>query len=607
MTEATALKVAVAGLAQFEEWPDFAHEALPLAEAYPGDLGLRDQVAGIAGEKWDQRDAVLRFWEEAAGPKLEVVTKPQVEVKPRAKPLVVRGVEPRRRRLVPDEAKEAKPEALFISPEPQPAAAEADVSTIAASETGAKAEAEPEIRGGLPMVLATPKLPVAWDDVIEAMNRRHAIIDNVGGKTVIAGWEPSQLNPERMVVVFQQKESFLLRYSNRTATIDVPDGRGGVRQSVEALGQWWLRHRQRRQHRGITFLPGGSEIVNECLNLWQGWGVEAKAGDWSLIREHIEVVLAGGNAEFAEYIVRWIAWAVQNPAAQAEVALVLVGPKGVGKGTLVRCLQRVFGAHAFQVTSREEVIGKFNGHLQDCVLFVADEAYWGGDKRCVGRLQGMITEPTLPIERKGFDLIQVPNFLHVVMLAEPGWVIPAGRFERRYAAVAVSSAKRGDKEYFRALHRQIEKGGAEAMFYELERMNLDGWHPREIPEALLRNPELQKQQSHTLPPLEQWYVMLLHNGVLPGALAGKPNTAYTRSLIEDAKTKVPRLRWDLTEVGLRNFLLDEESIGIVCAKYRSSNNNGWSFPPLSEARAAWSQRYGSVKWDNPDAEDWSKK
>ena len=154
--------------------------------------------------------------------------------------------------------------------------------------------------------------------------------------------------------------------------------------------------------------------------------LSSKAGDWSLIREHIEVVLAGGNEEFALYIVRWIAWSIQHPAAQAEVALVLVGPKGAGKGTLVRCLQRVFGAHAFQVTSREEVIGKFNGHLQDCVLFVADEAYWGGDKRCVGRLQGMITEPTLPIERKGFDLIQVPNFLHVVMLAEPGWVIPAG-------------------------------------------------------------------------------------------------------------------------------------------------------------------------------------
>jgi hypothetical protein len=161
-----------------------------------------------------------------------------------------------------------------------------------------------------------------------------------------------------------------------------------------------------------------------------------------------------------------------NPAKQAEVALVLIGAKGTGKGTLVRCSQRIFGAHAFQVTSREHVIDKFNGHLQECVLFVADEAYWGGDKRCVGRLQAMITEPTLAIERKGFDVIEVPNRLHIMMLAEPGWVIPAGRNERRYAALEVSAVHMQDKEYFRPLHKQIEDGGAEAMFYELQRMEL---------------------------------------------------------------------------------------------------------------------------------------
>ena len=85
----------------------------------------------------------------------------------------------------------------------------------------------------------------------------------------------------------------------------------------------------------MTFRPGSPKIVNECLNLWQGWGVEAKPGDWGLIRKHIEEVLAGGNEEFAEYIVRWIAWSIQNPAAPAEAALVLIGEKGAGKGTLV--------------------------------------------------------------------------------------------------------------------------------------------------------------------------------------------------------------------------------------------------------------------------------
>ena len=460
---------------------------------------------------------------------------------------------------------------------------------------------------GLPAVALPPPLPppsVSWGGTIAAMNQQHAIIENVGGKTVIASWEQSPLDPTRQMVVFQNKESFLLRYSNQSVTVEVSDGRGGTRFDRAPLGQWWLSHRERRQFRGVTFRPGNPKVVNECLNLWQGWGVEPRPGDWGLIREHIEVVLASGNEEFADYIICWIAWAIQNPAAPAEVALVLIGEKGAGKGTLVRCLERIFGAHTFQVTSREEVIGKFNGHLQDCVLFVADEAYWGGDKRCVGRLQGMITETTLPIERKGIDLIRVPNCLHVVMLAEPGWVIPAGRFERRYAALSVSDIRRGHREYFRALHSQIANGGAEAMMWDLQRMDLKGWHPREIPEALLRGAALQEQQSHTLPPLEQWYLMLLHNGSLPGALVKRPNTALTTRLLSDAREQVPRLRFELTEVGLRNFLLNAERIGVVCTKYRNSAANGWTFPPLSECRKAWERLYGAQRWDNPDTKDW---
>jgi hypothetical protein len=596
---------------------DWLSELRGAAEDDNGDL-FRSLVAMIATAQPDLKEPVCQLageylengetWAADFFKEPKRVEPKRAEPPPKSEAVKVIGPAPYRRDRKP------KPEALFISPALQPSVEPPPTTPIPSSEPEPAPTPEPkeeeEVRVMLPAVVpqAKPqaKPPADWDDAIEAMNNRHAIIDNVGGKTVIAGWEPSPLDPAKLVVVFQGKESFLLRYSNRYATVDVADGKGGSQQRLVPLGNWWLCHRQRRQHRGITFLPDGPKVINQCLNLWQRWGVEPNPGDWSLIREHIKRVLASGNEEFAEYIIRWIAWAIQNPAAQAEVALVLIGAKGAGKGTLVRCLQRIFGAHAFQVTSREHVIDKFNGHLQDCVLFIADEAYWGGDKRCVGRLQGMITEPTLPIERKGLDVVEVKNFLHIVMLAEPGWVIPAGRYERRYAAVAVSTAKRGDKAYFRALHQQIEDGGAEAMFYDLRMMDLGDWHPRDIPEALLTNPALQKQQSHTLPPLEQWYVMLLHNGKLPGALANRPGTAFTRSLIDDARAKVPRLR-DLTEVSLRNFLLDEESIGTTCTKYRASIGNGWTFPPLTEAREAWSRRYGPMKWDTPDLVDWSKK
>jgi hypothetical protein len=63
-------------------------------------------------------------------------------------------------------------------------------------------------------------------------------------------------------------------------------------------------------------------------------------------------------------------------------------------------------------------------------------------------------------------------------------------------------------------------------------------------------------------------------------------------LLDDAKERVPRLKWDLSEVGLRNFLVDEENVGIACTKYRTAISNGWSFAPLLELREAWCRKYG---------------
>jgi hypothetical protein len=519
------------------------------------------------------------------------------------------------------------PDGLFISPEPQPQigklsraqqarqdqialAGRAKLASLNARLEAVRPKPEPEqpaeakgvVRHALPAIIPPQPPPVTWSDLLTVMNNQHAIIDNVGGKTVIASWELSSLDPTRQIVAFQNKESFLLRYSNRCVTIEITNKHGATMQVEMPLSTWWLTHRHRRQYRGITFWPGKGEVVNDCLNLWRGWGCEPREGDWSLIRNHIETVLASGNAEFSEYLIRWIAWSIQNPDKQAEVAVVLIGAKGSGKGTLIRLLERIFGQHCFQVSSREEVIGKFNGHLQDCILFIADEAYWGGDKRCVGRLQAMITEPKLTIERKGIDAFEVRNLLHITMLAEPGWVIPAGRYERRYAAFAVSTVNRGKREYFRALHDQIQNGGAEAMFHDLRAVDLEGWHPREVPEALLTNPTLQKQQSYNLPPLEQWYVGLLHSGRLPHAKEKTPYVAMTRALVENAKQRVPRLR-DLSDVALRNFLTDQEAMGVLIEKYRTSAGNGWKFPLLSECREAWCKRYGPTQWDT-NINDW---
>jgi Family of unknown function (DUF5906) len=156
----------------------------------------------------------------------------------------------------------------------------------------------------------------------------------------------------------------------------------------------------------VTFYPGGGAVVNGHLNLWRGWGIEEKQGNWRPILAHIVHVICDGNRVFAQYLVRWIAWSVQNPALQAEVLVALIGGKGTGKGTLGHVLQLMFRPHTFKVTSSDQVVGRFNAHLEGCVMLIVDEAFWGGDPRAVGKLQAMITKTPSQSRRRGSTLLK---------------------------------------------------------------------------------------------------------------------------------------------------------------------------------------------------------
>jgi hypothetical protein len=80
-------------------------------------------------------------------------------------------------------------------------------------------------------------------------------------------------------------------------------------------------------------------------------------------------------------------------------------------GPLFYFRAHLFGQHAVHISSADQLIGKFNSHLHDASFLFADEAYWPGQIAAEGNLKRLITEPTLRIEGKGRDSIEVPNYL----------------------------------------------------------------------------------------------------------------------------------------------------------------------------------------------------
>src|SRR3954453_24041971 len=65
---------------------------------------------------------------------------------------------------------------------------------------------------------------------------------------------------------------------------------------------------------------------------------------------HMLKVMCGDNVEYYDYLVRWIAYALKHPGKQGEVAIVLKGKEGTGKGTLAKIIMHLLGQHAMAIS-----------------------------------------------------------------------------------------------------------------------------------------------------------------------------------------------------------------------------------------------------------------
>ncbi len=271
----------------------------------------------------------------------------------------------------------------------------------------------------------------------------------------------------------------------------------------------WLRHPDRRQFiHGVTFDPTGSDNRPGVLNLWEGFAVKPCPGNWLLMRDHIRVHICADDPVRFAYLMGWMARLVQHPAEQGEVAVVMRGGEGTGKGTLARALRNIIGHHALAISNAKHLVGNFNAHLRDTVFLFADEAFFAGDRAHVGVLKSIITEPCLTIEGKFQNAIETPNFLHLMMASNEEWVVPAALDARRFLVLEVGDGAKNNHEYFGALWQQMEAGGHAAMLHDLLAYDLSGFNVRAVPTTA----GLQHQQKLSLPTTESWWQDCLARG-----------------------------------------------------------------------------------------------
>ncbi len=344
----------------------------------------------------------------------------------------------------------------------------------------------------------TPPAANPVSAMIAEFNQRYMVVSEAG-RVII--YEPTS-DPilKRQYYTRITFEDFKKLYLNRRIYIGI--------EKVKVADIWLASPHRQQFIRGVTFDPSGARPPEGTLNLWQGFAVEPRSGSWELLRVHIRDVICRGNREHYEYLIRWLARMVQFPAEQGEVAIVMRGGEGTGKGTLARAMKRILGQHALAISNSKHLTGNFNAHLRDCVFLFADEAFFAGDRQHVGVLKSIITEPYLTIEGKYQNAIQTPNFLHLMMASNEEWVVPASLEARRFLVLEVGNSHKDDHTWFAAIWEEMEAGGYEAMLYDLLRYNLTAFNVRRVPAT----DGLQQQKKLSLGTDKAWWLDVLHRG-----------------------------------------------------------------------------------------------
>lgn len=335
--------------------------------------------------------------------------------------------------------------------------------------------------------------------LVDEFNRRYANVRYADKQMIMRFTNPDENINQCSSFDFMGQHAFMNLHQNTSIKVYEKVTRGETESVYATHAKAWLSHFKCRVYLdGVVFrpLPYGAKLLPDSyFNTWQGLAVEPKAGDWLLIKKHLLEVICNHETPLYDYIIKWIAYKIQNPHKQAGSAVVLRGKKGSGKGTLGHFLKRLYGSHGKHISNSEHLTGKFNAHLADCCFLFADEAFFSGDKRGENALKALITEPTLIIERKGFDAIEQQNYLQILMATNEQWAIPASTDERRYCVVDVPDTKIGDRDYFKALHAAMEQADVIAAFlHDMLCLDINGWHSGDIPET----DALKEQRLHSL-------------------------------------------------------------------------------------------------------------
>jgi Family of unknown function (DUF5906) len=313
--------------------------------------------------------------------------------------------------------------------------------------------------------LDRPRSKLPQDNTYDIVKRRHEeLCFKVLSPSVYAVLLPGRYEPDLMGAV-QLKQHFANVYYYELGK--------KMMWEKKLFIDAWIADEDRRQVTEIVVDPMCTR--KDVYNMWKPFAVtfippvcDNEVEDLvQPILKHISDVIAVGNDHHLNWIIDYLANMVQRPDRKSQVAVLLYGVEGCGKGIIFEFFRRcILGEFcSFQTSDPEnDLFGRFANGAFHRVLIQVDEVKTLHDHSC--RLKDFITNNTINYERKGKDKITVQNISNLILTSNNENALAVSPEDRRFSLFRCSSIHKMDKSYFIRLAEHLAKPKVARAFYQ---------------------------------------------------------------------------------------------------------------------------------------------
>jgi putative DNA primase/helicase len=249
---------------------------------------------------------------------------------------------------------------------------------------------------------------------------------------------------------------------------------GAVRADYTAeLTSKWQEHALRKtiESKNLVFDPTQQADPETHVNIFLGWPLVPKANIELVtpILTLLESLCAAEDNvdECVAWILRWLAFPLQNPGAKMQTALLMFGEKqGTGKSLFFQdVISPIFGEYG-TVASQHQLESSFTAWRSRKLFVLFEEVLSRDDKYSHnGTLKYMVTGNSMSINQKNLPERIERNHMNSVFLSNEPQPIPIELEDRRF--MVIEARQKQPQEFYDQVADAISRGGVEAFYHFL--------------------------------------------------------------------------------------------------------------------------------------------